>query len=312
MLKTKICIAGIGGVGGYFGGLLANYYEHHKEVEISFIARGKHLEEIRKNGLKVIKQEKVFFAKPHIATNNASEIGIADYIILATKSYDLEAIIHQLKPCIHNNTILVPLLNGVDSSARIQNILPNNLVVEGCAYIVSRIKEYGVIENSGNIEKMYFGLDNFVNERLVLLETLCRNAGIDANLTENISSVIWEKFVFISAIATATSYFDKCIGALLADDENLKTISLLIEEVIQVANAKQINISNDLLAKTLTKLSSLPYETTTSMHADFTNNKAANELTSLTEYVIIEGRNYGVETPVFEKAFVALKMKSGI
>ena len=90
-MKTKILIVGIGGVGGYYGGLLARKYENHPEIEISFVARGAHLEAIQQNGLKVIAENETFVARPAIATNNVSETGIADYIILATKSYDLAA-----------------------------------------------------------------------------------------------------------------------------------------------------------------------------------------------------------------------------
>jgi 2-dehydropantoate 2-reductase len=86
MTKTKIIIAGIGGVGGYFGGLLANHFYNNENVEISFVARGEHLKEIQKNGLKVIKGENEFIAKPHIATDNPAEIGIANFIIITTKS----------------------------------------------------------------------------------------------------------------------------------------------------------------------------------------------------------------------------------
>ena len=97
---TKIIIAGIGGVGGYFGGLLAKKFYKSATAEINFIARGEHLKEIQNNGLKVITGETEFIAKPHIATNEPSEIGIADFIIVCTKSYDLEQTIKQLKPCI--------------------------------------------------------------------------------------------------------------------------------------------------------------------------------------------------------------------
>ena len=170
MTKTKIIIAGIGGVGGYFGGLLANCFYENENVEIIFFARGRHLKEIQNNGLKVIKGDSEFIARPALATDNPAETGIADYIIVATKSYDLETVVRQLLPCINQDTIVLPLLNGVDSKERIKNILPGNIVLDGCAYIVSRLKQAGVIENSGNIQTLYFGLDNFVNDRLLLLE----------------------------------------------------------------------------------------------------------------------------------------------
>jgi 2-dehydropantoate 2-reductase len=309
-MKTRIIIAGIGGVGGYFGGLLAKHFYDKEHVEINFVARGEHLKEIQKNGLKVIKGANEFVAKPTLATNNPSEIGVVDFIIITTKSYDLETIIQQLRPCINQDTIILPLLNGVDSKSRIKNILPDNIVLDGCAYIVSRLKQAGVIENSGNIQTLYFGLDNFVNDRLLLLENLFKEATIEAFLSSGISRIIWEKFIFISPTATATSYFDKCIGEILADQEKRKIVSALIEEVKQVAKAKEIFVSDDITEKTLNKLKALPFETTSSMNFDFQNNKPINELASLTGYVVREGRKYNLELPTYITTHAELEKKS--
>ena len=299
-------------MGGYFGGLLANHFYDNENVEISFVARGEHLKEIQKNGLKVIKGENEFIAKPHIATDNTAEIGIVDFIIIATKSYDLETIIQQLRPCINQDTIVLPLLNGVDSKERIKKILPDNIVLDGCVYIVSRLKEFGVIENSGNIQTLYFGLDNIENDKLVMLEKLFKEANIEASLSRNISTIIWEKFIFISPTATATSYFDKSIGEVLSDKENYETIMELIEEVKQIAKAKQILVSEDITEKTLKKLKLLPLVTTSSMHSDFKNKKSNNELQSLTGYVLREGVKYNLETPIYNRTYAALEKKSGI
>lgn len=155
--KTKIIVAGIGGVGGYFGGHLAKQFSDSEDVEIYFLARGEHLKQIQANGLKVLNGNAQFIAKPKLATDSATEIGIADYIILCTKSYDLENIIEQLNPCIDRNTSLLPLLNGVDSAEKIKTILPSATVFNGCVYIVSHLKEAGVVENKGNIQKLFLG-----------------------------------------------------------------------------------------------------------------------------------------------------------
>lgn len=297
-------------MGGYFGGLLAKHFYNKENTEIIFFARGKHLEEIQRNGLKVIQGDNVFIAKPALATDDPSEIGIADFLIITTKSYGLETIIQQLQPCIDNTTIILPLLNGVDSKERIKNILPHNLVLNGCVYIVSRLKQAGVIENSGNIQTLYFGLDNFENDRLLLLEKTLKEADIEAFLSKSISSIIWEKFIFISATATATSYFDKCIGELIADSEKFTTTAILIEEVKQIAEAKQVKVSEDITKKTIDRLRALPFETTSSMHSDFQKNKSDTELQSLTAYVVNEAQKYNLATPTYDAIYTNLKKKS--
>ncbi len=305
--KVKIVVAGIGGVGGYFGGLLAKKYENSDEIKICFLARGEHLTQIRKNGLKVIKGSTEFVARPALATDMATEIGIADYILICTKGYDLDATLGQLKPCIDENTILLPLLNGVESVERIKKHLSGNTVWEGSVYIVSEIKDAGVIENSGNIQKLSFGLDNTSNERLLFLEKILQDAGIDTVLSDKISTLVWEKFIFIAAVGTATSYFDCSIGKIL--DENEDTLLQLIEEVTAIAHANKIPVSPDIVANTMNKLKMLAFDTTSSMYRDFKNRKPKTEVETLTGYVVRAGQKFGIETPAFHKAYQLLISK---
>lgn len=307
MKNTKILFAGIGGVGGYFGGTLAHHYENNENVEVSFMARGEHLKEIKNRGLKVIKGRNQFIAKPKICTDNCDDVGIVDFIIICTKTYDLETISKRLLPCIKENTVLITLLNGPNNQQLIQGIYPNNLILNGCVYLVSRLKKPGVIENSGNIQTLYFGKDNYENQRLYHLEKLLKDAKIKANYNRNISQIVWEKFIFLSPIATATTSLNKTIGELLENNEYLDLISALIEEVNEIAKAKEIYLPNDITEKTIAKLRSLPFKTTTSMHSDFHNNKPKTELEALTTFVIKEGKRYGIRTPNYILALELIK-----
>lgn len=307
MQKTKIIIAGIGGVGGYFGALLARHFETNNTVEINFIARGKHLQEIKKNGLLALKGSDKIIAKPTLATDNPAEIGVVDFIIVCTKTYDLETIIHQLKPCINKDTCIIPLLNGVNNKNIIKSIIPDSLVVDGCAYIIARLKEPGVIENIGNIQQLHFGVDNYENEKLGLLERLLKEAGIEAFYSTTISKVIWEKFIFLSATATSTSFFNKNIGELVSNTDYCNILIKMIEEVKQLAKAKQIAISNNITEETLIKLKNIPATATTSMHTDFQHNKPQTELESLTGFVINEASKYTIPTPTYKMMYEKLK-----
>jgi len=298
--KIKIVIAGIGGVGGYFGGLLAKEYESSDSIEICFLVRGEHLNKIREKGLKVIHGATEFIAKPAIATDNANDIGIADYILICTKSYDLDATIEQLYPCIGENTILLPLLNGVESVDRIKKILPGTTVLEGCVYIVSAVKEAGVIENSGINQKLFFGPDSNDN-RLQWLEKTMLNAGIEATLSDSISTIVWEKFIFIASIATATSYYNCNIGKLIEDNE--ETLVQLIEEVKSIALGKGISFNPNITANIVNYNKLLSNNSTSSMHRDYQNLKQKTEVETLTGYVVRAGQELKVETPAFTRAY---------
>lgn len=309
MTKTKILIAGIGGVGGYFGGLLAKEFYANDSVEVAFLARGNHLKEIQNKGLKIITAKDEFIAKPRTVTDNPTDIGIVDFILVCIKSFDLESTIQQLKPCINDNTIILPLLNGVDSKERIESILPNNIVLHGCVYIISRLKKAGVVENSGNIETLYFGLDNFTNEKLIHLDSLFRQAKINATLSKFISTILWEKYIFISPLATATSYFDNCLGEILEDNDKSETLKALITEVKALAKAKQIAVSEDIINITLSKMKPLPFKATSSLHSDIIDNKPNNELETLTGYVVREGNRQNLNMPTYEKIYDEMKKR---
>lgn len=304
--KIKIIVAGIGGVGGYFGGLLAKHFIKSDEVEINFFARGEHLLQIQTNGLKVIQGDTQFIAKPNLATDKAIEIGIADFIILCTKSYDLEKALEQLKPCIDSNTALLPLLNGVDSAEIIKSTLPNTTVLNGSVYIVSVLKEAGVVENIGNIQKLFFGIDNAITDKLVLLENIFAQAGIEATLSKNISSIIWEKFHLVGANSTATSYFKNSTGEILADKSKSEFLLALLHEVHNVALAKGISFEKDVVSITMDKLRSFPFESTSSMQRDFQKPNSRTELETITGFIIRAGQQLNLPTPTFKIAYEEL------
>lgn len=305
--KIKIVIVGIGGVGGYFGGLLSKKYAGSAAAEIVFVARGEHLRQIKQDGLKVITGSESFITRPDLATANFDEIGVADYIFICTKSYDLKQTIEQLRPCIGKDTFVLPLLNGVDANDMITAILPEATVLKGCAFIISRLKSAGVIENSGNMAKISFGLDGPLTESVLQLNDLCRDAEIEVNCTEKISVAVWEKFIFISPTATATSYYDKTIGEVLASHSDVA--KQLINEIKNLALAKGIAISNDISEKTFGTMQSMKYEATSSMHSDYLNKKPETELESLTGYVVREAAKYNVETPTYNKFYKGLKAR---
>jgi 2-dehydropantoate 2-reductase len=303
----KILIAGIGGVGGYFGGMLAHHFQNDNNVQINFLARGTHLEKIKQDGIKIITPHSEIIAKPYLATDNADEIGEMDYIIICTKNYDVEKTLLQIKPCVKSSTAILTLLNGVESFDIINKFYPNNLIINGCTYIVSKIKDAGVIDNSGMVQKIFFGLNNQVNDTLIKLESIFKQAGIDAILTHNISTIAWEKFIFISATATATSYFNQSIGEILLNETHTNFVKKLISEVCLVANAKGIKTDENVAQNSFNRFASMSFETTSSLHLDFKNNKPNNELESLTGYVIKQGEKYTIQTPNFITAYQKLK-----
>lgn len=305
-MKTKIVIVGLGGVGGYYGGMLAKQYADNPEIEIYFVVRGAHLRKVQENGLTLITEKGTFQVHPTLATNDVTEIGTADYIIMTPKSYDLDATVEQIKPIVGSNTVILPLLNGIDNSDRIRTLLPDTEVWQGCCYIVARLNEPGVVESSGGLHRFNFGYEyKQNNERLIGFETLLKEAGIDATFHEKIMHVIWTKFFFISSTASLTSYFDVSFGALLTDEVRKATLVSVLEELLLVANAEGAEIEHTVIDKVIHQLEKLPFETTASMHSDFKAGKNT-EVHGLTGAVIQLAKKHAIATPTYEKVYAEL------
>ncbi|MES2851297.1 MAG: 2-dehydropantoate 2-reductase [Bacteroidota bacterium] len=298
-MKTRIGILGLGGVGGYFGGLLAKAYFESDTIEIIFIARGETQKAIAQNGLKIIADTKELIVFPSLVSNNPDEIGKLDYLICATKTYDIETSFESIKNCITKNTIILPLYNGVDATERIQILFPENTVLQGCVYIVSMIESPGIIKKIGLYEKLFFGSKNAPVSKLNELQSIFENANIESYLVENIEETVWEKFIFISALASATSYLNQNIGGILNHPENKAVYSSLLNEITAVAFAKGLALPNDIVAQTIIKLEKTPKDATSSMHRDLLAGRNT-EVVSLTEYMVKEGVKYGVATPMYQ------------
>ncbi|TDO73465.1 2-dehydropantoate 2-reductase [Flavobacterium chryseum] len=296
----RIGILGLGGVGGYFGGLLAKAYYKSSEVEVIFIARGETQKAIAENGLKIVTDTSETIVFPKLVSNNPEEIGVLDYLICATKTYDIAESLLSLKKCITPETVILPLYNGVDAPERIQKIYPKSTVLQGCVYIVSMIFSPGTIRKIGFFEKLFFGSNTASATKLEELNAIFQKAKIESYLVENIEETVWEKFIFISALASATSYLNQNIGEIISNPKSKKIYIELLHEIEAVAKAKGLQLPEDIVNQTILKLEKSPKEATSSMHRDLLAGKNI-EAISLTQFVVNEGIKHNVKTPLYEK-----------
>ncbi|MFV5686110.1 ketopantoate reductase family protein [Flavobacterium sp. GB2R13] len=298
-MKTRIGILGMGGVGGYFGGLLAKAYAESDSVEIIFIARGETQMTIAQNGLKIIADENEMTVFPSIVSDDSAIIGKLDYLICTTKTYDIEESLLSIKKNITKNTIILPLYNGVDAPERISALFPENEVLEGCVYIVSMIVSPGVIKKMGTYEKLFFGSGTASIASLNKLQAIFEKASIESYLVDDIEETVWEKFIFISALASATSYLNQNIGEILNSQSSRGVYVSLLNEITMIAAVKGLNLPADIIMQTILKLEKTPRDATSSMHRDLIAGRKI-ELFSLTEFVVNEGIKYEIETPTYQ------------
>lgn len=295
----RIGILGIGGVGGYIGGYLTEKYAKSSGYEIVFIARGEHADAIKVNGLKICLDDETKIVYPNLVSNNPIEVGKLDYLICATKSYDLDNALNQFEACIDENTTIVPLLNGVDSFSKLSKHEKFSKVLNGCIFIVSKILEPGTIQINGTNHYVVIGSEKFQKEANELNEILER-AHIKVKRVENVNTAVWEKYIFIASLATITSGLDKTIGQILENEIWKNDLILLMQEVKNLAEAQRILIQEKIIEKSISSMEKMPYETTSSMHRDKRAGKLF-ESNSLSKFVVELGEQLHVETPTFKK-----------
>ncbi len=287
----KIGVVGAGGVGGYFGGRLA---EAGNDVHL--LARGPHLAAIRANGLRV-RSVKGDFVAPVLATGDPGEIGRCDAILFCVKSYDSREAAAGLAPMLGEETAVVSLQNGVDNEETIAAVIGADKVLGGAAFIFSTITEPGVVAHTGGPARLAFGeIDGVRTDRVERLLAACRAAGIDADVPSDIRAVLWSKFAFICAVAGMTSAVRLPLGEIRDDEDAWAMFRRLVEEVVAVGRAEGVPLADDTVEQQIALAAAQPAGAYSSLHHDLVNGNRM-ELDALHGAVVRRGARRGVPTP---------------
>lgn len=308
-MKKRIAIFGMGGVGGYMAGFLAKQYPIADEnVEIIFIARGAHYKAMAENGLEIKSAIDSFNAKATIVTDDTTKVGVVDYIIYTTKSYDVVASVPQLLPMIGPSTVVVPFMNGVDGEELLRENLPGTTVWSGCAIIVSYIESPGVVRQDGNNVKLMFGHKDGEKDRLLELDAIFAATPISVKYHKDIEARVYTKFHLISSMATLTTYTGQTNGTIMATPELRETMRAMMVESLAVFEADSRTLIDDVIEKNLITTELTPGDSTSSMQRDFVAGRRC-EVEALCGYIVRLGEKVGVATPLFSKMYEEIKRR---
>lgn len=302
----KIAVVGLGGVGGYFGGKLAGKYAGSQEHAVVFIARGAHLAAIRGEGLLLRAVEGTWRVKPDLATDRPAEAGPCDLVLFSVKEYDLEEAAKGLGPLLQGDTIILPVLNGVDIAHRLRSIVPRGIVLSGCVYISSYIETPGIVRQAGGACQLVFGPDEGRAESYRPLETFLRAAGIKADLSANIAVPLWSKYLFVSPMAGVTSLTGLTFGDVMEDEKGRAMVFGLMAEIADLAGAKGVALPEDSIETAIARVRQFPPATKSSMQLDFERG-GRSELELFVGFAVRAGRSLGVPMPIHEELYASLK-----
>jgi 2-dehydropantoate 2-reductase len=298
----KIAVIGTGGVGGYFGGRLAEAGN-----DVWFVARGRHLEEIRRCGLKVKSRLGDILIKPARATDDTRDIGPVDLVMIAVKLWDTGAAIEAAKPLLGPDTAVVSFQNGIDAVELLTAAFGKTRVLGGSCQIGAVIGGPGIILHTGTMARLTVGeLDGKPSPRLDALTAACKAAKIDFVATPDIEKAIWQKFAFLSSFSGVTTLTRLPKGPIVADPDTRALLRAAFAETVAVARARGVTLADDIVDGLMKFAEGLPDDMKSSMLGDLERG-ARLELPWLSGTVVKLGAALGVPTPAHGVIYQALK-----
>lgn len=306
MNNKKVCVVGLGGVGGYLGSMLAHHYDN-----IYFFARGARLESINKNGLKLYSDAfGNFTAYPAMASNNANAIGVMDYIILSVKNFSLEQVCTDISAMIDQHTVIIPLLNGVGVSDNIRGLIGKGHVLDGLIYITTVADKDFSIHLTSSYGDVHIGYENRNQyDELILSEVqkLLQNANITCVIETDIETAIWTKYILNCAYNVVTAYYKATTGDIRKNETAIIQLKLLLEEACSVARRLKVNIAGDLEKVHLKHILQKQSESaTSSLNRDIISERQ-NELETFSGQLLESASRCQLKIPMTEFFYEELK-----
>jgi 2-dehydropantoate 2-reductase len=300
-------VYGLGGVGGYFGGKIACRLaaENHAGRKVFFIARGRHLEEIRKQGLVLnTSEQEGVHCRPARATDNVEDIPPPDLCLVCVKGYDLDEAVNCLSTNISDKTAILPLLNGINVYERIRERLKSGIVLPACAYVGTSIEAPGVVTQRGAEGVILCGGDPaFPAFSASPLRNFFDEMGIQFHWLEDPYPALWEKFIFIAAFGLVSARSRKTLGEIMADNGLRALVQEIMVEIASLAKQRGVQLPADIVALSLAKGGKFPFETKTSYQRDVETEGRRNEGDLFGGTIIRMGNAAGIPTPVTQAIY---------
>lgn len=307
MNNPQIAIAGIGGVGGYLAALLAKAYP-----DITFVTRGHHLQSLKENGLTLHSEcsgEMTSFAK---TVTTAVDLEPQDYIFICVKNYSLEQVCQELKHAVTDQTIIIPVMNGIDPGDKIRQYINRGTVVDSLIYIVTYKNADYSITQTGDFARLYIGIQNadpLQTEAVNKVSEILSTAHIDHKISEDISQAIWKKYILNCGFNVLTAAYNNTIGELRKDERKCKDYEFLTLEAWKLAERKGIQIPETYVQGIIHKFyHQYAEDATSSLQRDICNGKPS-ELETFSGYIVNEAHRLGLSLPVSEKYYARLSEK---
>jgi 2-dehydropantoate 2-reductase len=302
MSELKVAVYGVGGVGGYFGAVLARAGN-----PVSLIARGEHLKAILEKGLRIQTPKEEFTITPFAASDKPADLEPVDVILVGVKAWQVPDAAEAICPLLRPNTRVVPLQNGVEAPEQLAQALGREHVLGGLCRIIASLAAPGVIRIGGIEPLVVLGeLDGsqLAGHAQALLEAF-RAAGVNAQATPDIQSALWEKLLFIAAVSGVGAVSRANVGEVRRSAPTRALLQQVMEEVAAVARQRSVRLADDIVSRTLAFIGAMPGEGTASMQRDIADGRPS-ELEAIIGSVVRFGKAASVPTPATQFIYASL------
>ncbi len=305
----KIAVIGIGGVGGYVAGMLAKAYPH-----VTMVARGARGESIRENGLVLHSDYKgEIVAKPERVAS-VREMGQQDYIFICVKNYSLEDVCENIRDMVTDDTVIIPVMNGVDPGEKIRSLIGRGMVVDSLIYTVAFANADFSISQQDTFTWLCIGIKNAdqgQQEKVAQVAEILKGADIDYKDDGDIEVEIWRKYILNCAFNVMTAFYDNTIGELRRDPVKAQQYETLVWEAASVGRAKGVALTDEHIQEVIHKFRHVHADNaTSSLQRDFQICKKQTELETFSGYIVQEAKRLGVSIPLSEEMYQGLKAKA--
>ena len=298
----KILVVGIGGIGGFFGGFL-----HESGADVTFLVRPKREKIVSANGLKIISSLGNIHIKPNLIL--AKDLKpIYDVVLISCKTFDLEQALQDLS-AIKGKGIIIPFLNGIEHFKMLDETFGTENVMGGLAIISSTVHQDGTIEHFGNLrQNLTFGTrDNSNNNILISFYEICKKSNFDVVLSEQINLDLWKKWVFISAVAGATTLFSCSLGDIVKHDFGPKILADLYNECRSIAKSCGYVIEDEEAKNIIKSITTPGSPIKASMQRDV-EKKSFTEHEEIFGNLISKAQLYDIECPILMSCYIKMKV----
>ena len=298
----RFAVVGSGGVGGYFGGRLAQAGH-----DVTFLARGAHLAALQTRGLEVESIEGDFALPKVQATDDLSGIGPVDVILLAVKTWQVKDMAAQLAPLLNDHSKVLTLQNGVEAPDEVARGCGRNRVLAGVCRLMSYVVEPGRLRHAAVAPRIEFG--DLAGGRSGEAEAICSRlnlcVGVTARISDDIQAVLWDKFLFIAPFSAVGAATRKPAGLWRDVPQTRALLTAAMTEIVQLAQARGVALPHSSIARTIGFTDQLPADTTSSMQRDLLEGRPS-ELEAQTGAIVRLGAESGIPVPANAFLYAAL------